>query len=430
MNFFFKMEKLKKKKREEKMNKLFIDYTDYESDRFMAFKPKELKSNPKVDPNNPTAPAQSVTYYTIPLEYKYRVTTEDGKEYDTIGPLHVQFPTLTTNQGISYRNANTKETLTRDQYIGIFNSEQKAKLTCSVPVRFKISDSAQRDLIGDPPKKKKRGETEEDRVEGFYQRFVDDCIERLIAVKGKIGITVDDDYMKGLLNNGGPIHYPRDDKGKIIEDGIPTKFFPLLSIGKFGAHSRRETTFSLPIKDEKGNFKKADWKLLSDVEMDFVPIVCQQSLTIAAGKIHFKDFIDEAMIKRIIPANSERAQTKVLEKAAKNQAEVDRITREMEVLMNMHSNAASSSAVPALPPPPPASNEKEEEEKKKLQEQLAAAEKEQEAAKAAAEAASAAKDNGYDSDEEAERAAEEARAAKAAARAGRKSRINALNNDD
>lgn len=338
----------------------FINYTDFEPERLLPFDVQEKQSSPKVDPNNPTAPPKSETYFIINFQYRYSKVNDKGIKYDKVNKFYVRYPKIRTTQGISYRNPTTKENLTRSEWIKISSTDTKTTVT--IPVRFDMSDNEQRLLIGD-----NEDDDKDDKVVGFQQKFLKTVIERLFEVRGKIkpfATCKNLDSIEGKIYGSGPIHYQTDSTtNQIIPGSAPSKFFPLLSYGKIGSHSRKETKFTYPVRDPDTNdFLREKWDLLSDVNMDFIPLVNLQGLTIALGQIFFRDVIDEAVICDISPADSGTKQSDLLEQQEKDNSVVQKITDQMNALKKAHASAPSIS-LPSSPPKTKPQEEKPQEVK-------------------------------------------------------------------
>lgn len=322
------------------MTNLYINYFEFDEDRVLPFEKVERDSKPKINPK--TGQIESQKFYTVSLQYRYKVLNKKtNTHYESVGPLNVRFPQVKTTQGIVFRNQDLpkdRQILPYQSYMSLMSESYEGKLSASISVRFDMNNDSQKEL-----------------VDVFYTKLTNLILERIFSMKGefKMPSSIKSvEHLTPLFKE--PIYYPQDSNGEIVLGSSPSKFFTLLSIGKPGSFSRKETKFNYPVKNDRGEWEKENWKNLCNVEMEFVPEVCFQSLSIlSTNMIYLKDILTEATIDSIIPANSISRQDDLLENKATDFSHIQKLKDQRALLMQSFSEKKPESEEPVFTQPPP-----------------------------------------------------------------------------
>lgn len=313
------------------MGKLKIHYTEYESSRLCDFKVIPQKSVEK-----------GVDYYIVELKYNYRVKGKDGKEYDRVDDLLVEHPEVTSTRGLSFRiKDGTKGVpLTFEQYCELeksnyLNKRKLKKTESSVQIVFDLTNKDHVDLTGVLTDDLT---TTEYSIKGFYVKFHEDCIEKLLKIKSDIKLAGNRDKrdMERSFREGNPLYYKKDDKtGLRIAGSSPSRFLKLFTYGNIGSDKRFETKFVVPIKTDGKAYDVLPMNMLVDVEMKFVPLVRFKGLKVSLDKINYEDEILEATIVDIKQANLSLNQEDVLDDYAQDDSVVSNLDENIKLLREL-----------------------------------------------------------------------------------------------
>jgi len=264
-----------------------IDYTAFNADNLVKTPPQQKQSQPKLDPNNPNAPPQAVTYYEIPLSYKYTVKDREGKDVDVIADLYVQGPELFSPSGIQ-------------------SKEMSGKQVHSLFTSFDVQSSEIRAFVG----------TDKD-APGMMDKLYHTVVRRIDECKGSVGLGRMQNTMMIEGVTTYPIHWPRDSTtSQVIPGKNPSKYFSLFSYGQ--GYGQRRTLFCTPISDENGRPQNLDWELLRGVEMKYIPLFHFKKIFIGGGKASIQFDIVSAVVTHVVKANTETNQTDTIESLKRN----------------------------------------------------------------------------------------------------------------
>ena len=334
------------------MSKLFINYNEFDESRLIDFNVTSKKSEPKIDQDNPTAPPKQVEYFDMPYLYKYEVKDKNGKINDSIAPLRVQYPPLSSKTGIRFMDLNVKPSriVSREEWLKSFDKTGRSPYNVSMPVSFDLNVEEQRDCAG-------MSINPEDPMDGagFLEKLFQTTMKNVWKAKGNItslGKVKKFEHLPGACVN--PLYYRTDQStGSILPGTNPSHFFTLKNYQHPESIARNETKFNTLAKDKNGKFKTAPWKILNDVEMIFEPLVLYSKVSVATGTVRIKSEVEEATIISILPANTESSQTDLLEKRHNDEALRTKNASQIDFLMKMANGENSK-------------EEDEEEEKKEI----------------------------------------------------------------
>jgi len=259
-----------------------VSYRDFDPANLVKTPPQQKQSQPKVDPNNPNAPPQPITYFEIPLSYRYTIKDKDGGEKSVIADLYIEGPELFTPGGIN-------------------SKEMNGKAVHSIFTQFDLQDPEIQAFVG----------TEVERP-GTMERLYRVVIDRLDEAKGAVGLGRMQHKMMIEGVTTYPIHWPRDaTTSQVIAGKNPSKYFSLFSYGQ--GYSQRRTLFCAPVADADGKVTNLDWEMLRGVEMKYRPLFHFKKIYIGGGKASIQFDITSAVVTHIVKANTESNQTDTIE---------------------------------------------------------------------------------------------------------------------
>ena len=313
----------------------FVNHLNFDVNRLIKTALESKTSKPKPDPNNPNGQPISLQYNTSSIMYEYDVLDKDGKTCKVVAPLCVEGPELSSPSGV----------LTKTQANG-FDS-------ASIFTNFDLTDPevAQFVSFGTPPGSDGQG----GKDSGFWESFYRACMNRVWDIKGQIPFLARIPTKAGLEGLFGyPIFFMRDpNTSQIVSGKNPSKYFNLVSYGKPGSFTRKETLFTVPIEIKKigdrVQYQKLDWKFLKGVEMRFKPLITFKQLYMGAGKVSLQFEITSAIVTHIIQANTQSAQSDSLAKYASNSTIASNILAQVEALTRSFENASTDNSLPSLP---------------------------------------------------------------------------------
>ena len=259
-----------------------VSYRDFDPTNLVKTPPQQKQSQPKVDPNNPNAPPQPITYFEIPLSYRYTIKDKDGSEKNVIADLYIEGPELFTPGGINSKDMN-------------------GKAVHSIFTQFDLQDPEILAFVG----------TDVERP-GTMERLYRVVIDRLDEAKGAVGLGRMQHKMMIEGVTTYPIHWPRDaTTSQVIVGKNPSKYFSLFSYGQ--GYSQKRTLFCAPITDTDGKATILDWEMLRGVEMKYRPLFHFKKIYIGGGKASIQFDITSAVVTHIVKANTESNQTDTIE---------------------------------------------------------------------------------------------------------------------
>lgn len=323
------------------MDTLFTTFDTFETERMVKTSLDTKQSKPRADPNNPSAPPQSVTYQVTSLQYEYDVKDEKtGQVTKNVAPLAVEAPELFSPMGIATKfNSNGYEAAS---LFTIFDFRKgEVKNFCSL------------------------GESHTGMAAGFWQQLYSWCLNRIWELRSQIPTVQRLPAKEALLGMFAyPIYFSRDPStGDVVSGSNPSKYFNLLCRGKPGSAMRKETLFKAPIVTGevggKKQFQTIPWDLLKNVEMVFKPVITFKQLYIGGGKVSLQFEITSAVVKSATPINSTSAQKESLNEYAADASVAAAITEQI-ALLSRRLNESDGDGTTTLPMPTPAPTKDEQ----------------------------------------------------------------------
>lgn len=274
-----------------------------------------------------TTKNSTIKYYRISFDYKYEIISKDGKKYDQIAPLIIEYPEVVSKRGLQFRikKGEAAQRLTYEQYIEVEKkswSEDKKMINrteAALAVSFDRSNEEHVKFTGKYVDDVTKDEFEED---GFIPRLHDICITKLLSVRSEIGLPTKNDRAKmaGCFREGHPLYYNIDKStGLRIPNANASTFLKLKTFGNFGSKNRYESPFTLPIKSDGKNYDKLTFADMAGNELKYVPLVLYKGLIVSSDQIKYDNEVIEAVVLSIKPASSESNQEDILEDYANDE---------------------------------------------------------------------------------------------------------------
>ena len=295
------------------MEQLHIKHSEFNPTCMVKTSLDSKQSKPKLDPQNPTAGLQSVSYHVSQILYEYSSTDQKGNPCKVVAPLAVECPELYSPIGILSK-INVQGYETASLFTVFDMTKQDIKSFCSLGKEHSGLDP------------------------GFWQVFYKWCMQRVWELRSQIPTVARLPAIEALLGMFAyPLYFARDPvSSQVMVGSNPSKYFNLLCHGQSGSVTRKETLFKAPISDGdvagKKQFRTIPWKYLQSVEMVFMPIITFKQLYIGGGKVTLQFEITSAVVKHVIPINSSCAQDSTLAEYESNDDVRNTITAQIDVL--------------------------------------------------------------------------------------------------
>lgn len=294
------------------MESLKIKFNEFDPERMVKTSVDSKQSKPKIDPSNPNKAPESVQYQSMQLMYRYPVKRPNGEEFSIVAPLCIEAPVLSTPNGISRK------------------IQPSGQESASIFTVFDLSKPEVREFVADGSEGQENG-----CIEKIYRW----CLNRLFEVKPQVPSFTKFskiEHFESIFPY--PIFWPRDQQtGQIMRGKNPTKYFNLMSYGKVGSPGRKETLFSVPIRDETNpvlkQYKTIPWSALENVEMAFQPLINFRQIYIGGGKASLQFEISSSVIYSVVRANTESAQRSTLDTLAAKSEVTATIQAQIAALM-------------------------------------------------------------------------------------------------
>lgn len=293
---------------------LKINWQDFDPSRLVKSSVETKQSKPRFDPSNPAKPPESVSYGTMPIKYAYPTTNQRGEACEIVDVLCVEGPVLYSPVGI------TKKTQSADVE------------SASLYTTFDLRDEEVASFVSDGS---------DGKPPGFWETLYRACYDRLWEVKPNVpalGKITKKDHLEGIFPY--PIFWQHDSQtGHILKGKNPCKYFNLLSYGKPGSVGRRETLFTIPVKDETNpaldQYQRFEWAELENVEMKFKPLIRFRQIFIGGGKASIQFEIVSAVVLDVVKANTQSAQRDTLDRFAADTSRVATLQAQVAALRGL-----------------------------------------------------------------------------------------------
>ena len=300
-----------------------IKYNEFDPNRLVPTSVEGKMSKARIDPANPQAGLQQVPYQVYKILYNYEITDpKTGKTRDVVAPLAVEAPELFTPAGV------------------VSKMGQLGYETASIFTIFNMGNEEVRDFC-----------SFNKQAPGFWFKLHSYYMNKMWENRQQIKLIAGLPMMAAMAGVFPvPIFVTYDQAtGEVNQNANPTKFFELLSSGKRGSPLRKETLFNTPrvvnVIAGKKIYEKLEWNMLESVEMRFEPVITFEHLHIG-NKITYKCKITSAIVKDIIPANSESSQTEALGRHEQDEQLQQTLAAQIEALTNRLQNMPAPSQTP------------------------------------------------------------------------------------
>lgn len=315
------------------MDTLYVEHNEFNPDQMVKTALESKQSKPRVDPANPTAGAQSVTYQLMTLMYEYTVPTKDGVNNKVVAPLAVQAPEIFSPQGIMTK-VNAQGFETASIFVMFDMTKPDVQAFCSLG----------KDHNGMDP--------------GFFQLLYRWCVNRVWELRSQIPTVArlpSPEAMLGMFPY--PLYYSRDPMtNKVVPGSNPSKYFNLMSRGKRGSVMRKETQFKAPLVEGevagKKEYKSYSWEMLESAAVLLRPIISFKQIYIGGGKVSLQMEITSAVVLDAKPAGSASIQDAALANYAADTVRRETAMAQFEALTRRLVNSRSDgTSAPLLSAP-------------------------------------------------------------------------------
>lgn len=305
------------------MSNLYVKWSDFEASRLIETTLQSKQSKPKVDPKNPDKPPEAISYHQLPIKYRYKVTTPDGKIIEMDGPLRIEGPKVRAPRGIRM-------------------NEQDGRPTASISVEYDLADKdvAKFLSVGDGEEGKDPG--------GAWEQMYTTFSERLFALKDQVSLK----KIRNIQSLQGafahPIPWTFDKAGNAITTVNPTKFYNVSYFEKINGKKEliiKRAPFNYPILDKKETkpgkpkYLAPEWNVLTDGANMLVSLMYHvKHIYIGGDKASFQMEVTSGVIYSIEPGVAV-SQAKQLAEAEANEEIKKKILGDIENVDKYYADA-------------------------------------------------------------------------------------------
>jgi hypothetical protein len=222
--------------------------------RYDKFKPERLEFK-EYEECATTGAGPKITYYRVKINYNYEVIRADGSIGSEIGPLYIRGP-KESSKGPELKNTGfekEKSTKTQDQW--------------QVMTKYKLNNPEHFAYIN--------RDTRDGKQAGTIHKLILRCAEEVFKIKKKVGLNDCEDVRDTFKK----FHYPGTWK---MEDGYPVAGEnPAFYWKLFRYSSKSGNTVQTSFKLDN---KEIPWDRLKDTQIEHIPVIKVENITIAGSK--------------------------------------------------------------------------------------------------------------------------------------------------
>ena len=270
------------------MNRHKVSYLNFKPENVIFGKYSAEKSKPKNERENP------VTYYRIPIQYRYEVKKADGSVVPAISDLFIEGP-LEKSRG-------PKEKLM-----------DEGKSITSVYTQYDLTNDEHRKFVN-----------YDDNYPGTIHALILAACKNILSIANDIGMNKCDDERDVLKAFHYPIKWTLE-KGRPALGKNPGGVWKLFRYGK--EPNVMETQFILPI--DKG--RKISWDLLRNTNIEHKPLYRINSITIASERPSIKIDLYSSVVYNITPRGANDMQDDLIEEAAQDSGLTERLRQQLRL---------------------------------------------------------------------------------------------------
>jgi len=225
------------------MNKYKVSYEKFNPNNIIFGKTETNQSKADIS-------GKKVTYYRIPISYKYEIQKNDGTTSYAISDLYIEGPKEKS------RGPKDKE---------ILNSDGSVKVITSIYTQYDLSKSEHFNFVN-----------YDDNRPGTIHSLVLKCCDTVLERSSDVNINDCSDTRDMMKKFHYPIKWEMD-RGKPVPGKNPGGIWKLFKYGK--EPNTVSTTFILPIDGGQ----KIDWDFLKNQNIEHRPLFKINNITIAGG---------------------------------------------------------------------------------------------------------------------------------------------------
>jgi hypothetical protein len=225
------------------MNKYKVSYEKFNPNNIIFGKTETQQSKADIS-------GKKVTYYRIPISYKYEIQKSDGTTSYAISDLYIEGPKEKS------RGPKDKE---------ILNSDGSVKVITSIYTQYDLSKTEHFNFVN-----------YDDNRAGTIHALVLKCCDTVLERSSDVNINDCSDTRDMMKKFHYPIKWEMD-RGKPVPGKNPGGIWKLFKYGK--EPNTVSTTFILPIDGGQ----KIDWDFLKNQNIEHRPLFKVNNITIAGG---------------------------------------------------------------------------------------------------------------------------------------------------
>ena len=291
------------------MNRHKVSYLNFKPENVIFGKYSAEKSKPDAKNGN------VVTYYRIPVQYRYEVKKVDGSIVPAISDLFIEGP-LEKSRG-------PKEKMV-----------DEGKFVTSVYTQYDLTNDEHRKFVN-----------YDDNYPGTIHSLILAACKNILSIANDVGMNKCDDERDVLKAFHYPIKWTLE-KGRPALGKNPGGVWKLFRYGK--EPNVMETQFILPI--DKG--RKISWDLLRNTNIEHKPLYRINSITIASERPSIKIDLYSSVVYNITPRGANDMQDDLIEEAAQDSGLTERLRQQLKL-----AEEASGHLSDAVKPPSPVASQ-------------------------------------------------------------------------
>ena len=269
------------------MNRHKVSYLNFKPENVIFGKYSAEKSKPDKNGN-------VVTYYRIPIQYRYEVKKVDGSTVPAISDLFIEGP--------MEKSRGPKEKMV-----------DEGKSVTSVYTQYDLTNDEHRKFVN-----------YDDNYPGTIHSLILAACKNILSIANDVGMNKCDDERDVLK----AFHYPVKwtlEKGRPALGKNPGGVWKLFRYGK--EPNVMETQFILPI--DKG--RKISWDLLRNTNIEHKPLYRINSITIASERPSIKIDLYSSVVYNITPRGANDMQDDLIEEASQDSGLTERLRQQLRL---------------------------------------------------------------------------------------------------
>jgi hypothetical protein len=291
------------------MNRHKVSYLNFKPENVIFGKYSAEKSKPDAKTG------QVVTYYRIPIQYRYEVKKTDGSVVPAISDLFIEGP--------REKSRGPKEKMV-----------DEGKSVTSVYTQYDLTSDEHRKFVN-----------YDDNYPGTIHALILAACKHILTIANDVNMNKCDDERDVLKAFHYPIKWTLE-KGRPALGKNPGGVWKLFRYGK--EPNVMETQFILPI--DKG--KKISWDLIRNTNIEHKPLYRVSSITIASERPSIKIDLFSSVVYDITPRGANDMQDDLIEEAAQDSGLTERLRQQLKL-----AEEASGHLADAVKPPSPVSSQ-------------------------------------------------------------------------